>query len=267
MKNLSKETSKAILYAAMDSLADLSNANAEKLVKVIHKALCDFVIQKQRLPNQDQLRDMLSNSLDSQLLEIRINKAMLIKKMNQNLSRIQIFFKEDTSAASMQTIIVKRLFLEDIDTFSNAVKISPQFAAKKSLDNVYEDDVKDALIEIIGERFTPKHSATEKSDIYTCQISLEGQRVPAAFLLKSMRSVKVLDMKELGKRGNQVIRLVKEPAVLFVVQHTGEIATDVIEHLDAQLFRKAKGLGTTLYYNIMDGNETARILIGYGKIK
>ena len=76
-----------------------------------------------------------------------------------------------------------------------------------------------------------------------------------------------MDMKSgLGKRSNQILRLVKEPAILYVVQHTGEIATDVIEHLHAQVFNKATELRKTLYYYIMDGNETVRILLGYNKI-
>ncbi|MFW9889518.1 MAG: hypothetical protein ACFFER_15125 [Candidatus Thorarchaeota archaeon] len=266
MRRVSEASSKAILYAILNSVGDISDSSHENLVNKIHKLCIDFALSNSRLPSSEELAQILEK-LPKRLFANGVGRReKFTKLLSVALGSTDLTF--DTATLQNSHSNVERVFLEDIDSFSKAASILPQDTSSISLEHLYEDQVKIALIDIIGERFIPDHSATEKSDLYTSQVILKGQRVPTAFLLKSMRSVKALDMKYgLGKSGNQVLRLVKEPAKLYVVQHTGEIKTDVIEHLEAQLFRKAKGLETTLYYYIMDGNETARILLGFGKLK
>lgn len=267
MKNLSKESSKAVLYAIMDTTGSISDSAHEKLVSQIYRLCVDFAISESRLPRLEELTEIIEKLPGWILTDVIKSKPKFIRSLANALGNIELIFNAATPQRLHIEADAERIFLEDIDSFSRAAKIDSQAASQVSLNDVYEDDVKIALIEIIGERFIPKHSANEKSDLYTSQVILRGRRVPTAFLLKSMRSVKTMDMKSgLGKRSNQILRLIKEPAVLYVVQHTGEIITDVVDHLYAQVYKKAIELQKTLYYYIMDGNETARVLLGYNRI-
>jgi len=58
----------------------------------------------------------------------------------------------------------------------------------------------------------------------------------------------------------------KEPAQLFIVQSIGPIDTYVIEHLESEVSRESKKRGLKLYYCIIDGTDTARLLKAYDKL-
>ena len=129
-----------------------------------------------------------------------------------------------------------------------------------------EEDVKVSLASIIGENFVRKDWAGEKSDLYSSNVIFKGKRMSTAFLLKGP-SVKRLTIDKCGKRGNQILRLIKEPAELFVVQHNGEIDTDVIEFLETCVSDLSRKKSVKLYYSVIDGVDTARVLIAYNKLK
>ena len=78
--------------------------------------------------------------------------------------------------------------------------------------------------------------------------------------------MKKLTIAKCGKRGDQLLRLLREPARLYVVQHVGEIDTNVIELLGTLAIQKSQQSMEGLYYCIMDGVDTARVLKAYGKL-
>lgn len=165
----------------------------------------------------------------------------------------------------VQESLCERIYVDDIDSFSKVRKVESKAVESLVPLNISENKIKRLLAEIIGEKFVPKDWAGEKSDLYSSFVLLEGNRIGTAFLLKGP-SVRRLTIDKCGKRGNQVLRLTKEPANLFVVQHIGEIDTDVIELLDSLVSNLSWRRKERLYYSTMDGVDTARILRGYGKL-
>jgi len=87
--------------------------------------------------------------------------------------------------------------------------------------------------------------------------------MPTAFMLKGKGTPGKLTVGKCGKNGDQILRLVEEPARLFVVQHIDSIDTYVIKLLEIAVGSVARG-NKKLYYCVMDGIETARILLAYG---
>jgi hypothetical protein len=162
--------------------------------------------------------------------------------------------------------LYKRIYVDKIDSFKEAGKVNPQDVRARIPLNVSEEYVKKSFANVIGENFIRKDWAGEKSDLYSSHVIYEGNRISAAFLLKGP-AVTRLTIDKCGKRGNQILRLVKEPATLFIVQHTGEIDSDVIEFLEICVSDLSHRKGKKLYYCTIDGVDTARILIAYDKIK
>ena len=195
MKKLSNESSKAILYAIMDCTGEILDSAHENIVNQIQKICVDFIVAESRQPTFGELTKKLEVLPDWFFMDIKKERHKFSRLLTKSLDRIDLIFDSPVISQKVSTAKAERVFLEDIDSFSQAVSIDPHTASQVSLDSIYEDDVKNALIEIIGERFIPTHSATEKSDLYTSQVVLKGQRVPTAFLLKSMKSVKTMDMK------------------------------------------------------------------------
>jgi hypothetical protein len=69
----------------------------------------------------------------------------------------------------------------------------------------------------------------------------------------------------MGKNGDQIQRLFKTPASVFIVQYWGQVSESVIEQMSE--FAKAKSAveGSIIYYGIIDGDDSNRLLKAYPK--
>lgn len=159
----------------------------------------------------------------------------------------------------------ERIYVDEIASFREVLKVAPHETRKLVPLTLSERKVKQSLANIIGEHFVSKDWGGEKSDLYTSHVIFDGKRIATAFLLKGP-SVKRLTIDKCGKRGNQILRLVKEPASLFIVQHNGEIDSDVIELLETCVSDLATKRGVKLYYCVIDGVDTTRVLLAYEKL-
>ena len=157
--------------------------------------------------------------------------------------------------------------MENIDSFKKVKEIS--FSQIKNIIpiNLKERFIKESFAEIIGEQFIPNDWGGELCDLFTTRVLLNGKRVNAAFLLKGRGLKKKLTIADCGKNGDQINRLVKLPATLFILQHVREIDPAVLEQLEALVEKKSRSSNKTLYYCLIDGMDTAKILLAYGKIK
>ena len=68
-----------------------------------------------------------------------------------------------------------------------------------------------------------------------------------------------MTVKHLGKNGDQIVRLAKEPVDILFVQHCHDITTAVIETL--KVF--ATNPSNPRHYCLVDGRESLRLLDAY----
>ncbi len=163
-----------------------------------------------------------------------------------------------------------RIFIDNIDTFSNVTNYGPQSVAlhlkKNGYFDVSENFIQQSLEEIMKESFHKVDWGGESNDLYTTNLKINGQRVATAFLLKGNGlDVKTMEIRHCGKNGNQILSLVKSPAELFIIQFVGNISESVIEDIrdKVELLRLK---GKKAWYCIINGQDTARILKAYDKI-
>ena len=157
---------------------------------------------------------------------------------------------------------VERLYIEDIDSFRKVKTITREQVLNTVPVNVSEDFVKNSMCKILSEPTVPKDWPGERSDLYT-NVKYRGRSIPAAFMFKGKGTQGKLTIRKCGKNGDQILRLVEEPARLFVVQHIDVIDSNVIRLLEIAVGSIAKEV-QKLYYCVMDGVETARLLLAYG---
>lgn len=154
---------------------------------------------------------------------------------------------------------------QEIETFASTAKADARAVASLTYPlPLLEDEVKAALLKIIGEPFVQPHYGGELSDIFTPRLQYQGRAVNGAFLLKGRGMKGRLRVADLGKNGDQINRLTKVAAEIFVVQHVGEIDEAVYATLrNAIAFLRTQGqpdaVGT-----VWDGATLARILRAYG---
>lgn len=159
---------------------------------------------------------------------------------------------------------VERLYIDEIDSFSKVKEIDRDQVISLVPVDVSEGHIKNALCKILSVSDPPKDWGGERSDLYT-DVKYHGKLIPAAFMLKGRGTAGKLTVKKCGKNGDQIIRLVEEPARIFVVQHVNSIDPNVIKLLEIAVGSISKQR-STFYYCVMDGIETARLLLAYGFI-
>jgi hypothetical protein len=122
------------------------------------------------------------------------------------------------------------------------------------------------LEKIISEPFHKEDWGGETNDLYTSNLRVNGKRLPSAFLLKGNGlAKKVMNIKDCGKNGDQIVRLLDSPAQLFFVQFVGNIHENVIKDLEGKVER-LRLKGASAWYCVMNGQDTARLLHAYGKV-
>jgi hypothetical protein len=88
----------------------------------------------------------------------------------------------------------------------------------------------------------------------------------AAFILKGKAYAnRLLRIADLGKNGDQLVRLFSLPAEVYIIQSNGPIDGTVNSHIEAQVAKKLI-TNQPIYYLVLDGIQTTRLLRAYGKI-
>ncbi|SCF48712.1 hypothetical protein GA0070216_12826 [Micromonospora matsumotoense] len=154
-----------------------------------------------------------------------------------------------------------RVYPSDIGQFSGIDFASPFAEAEgEAVLRVPEDTVKRAFAELLGEPYVPKDWGGERSDLYTSRVFARGRQLSAAWLFKGPGFPRAMDVKALGKNGDQIDRLFTEPAELLVLQHCHQIKSSVVGMMDAY----AHDARHPRFYMIIDGADTGRILRSLG---
>ncbi|MER5338716.1 hypothetical protein [Micromonospora sp. NPDC002717] len=154
-----------------------------------------------------------------------------------------------------------RVYPSDIGQFSGIDFASPFAEAEgEAVLRVPEDTVKRAFAELLGEPYVPKDWGGERSDLYTSRLFARGRQLSAAWLFKGPGFPRAMDVKALGKNGDQIDRLFTEPAELLVLQHCHQIKPSVVGMMDAY----AHDVRHPRFYMIIDGADTGRILRSLG---
>lgn len=147
-----------------------------------------------------------------------------------------------------------RVYLEDFEEFQK-VKNYPLPESVDDMRLIKEEAFKQCLGKILVE--SPlKDWGGESSDFITSHLHIDGQRLSAAFLLKGPAKFSPMTINHLGKNGDQIIRLSKEPVDILIVQHCHDISPPVIETLKVFATQPTN----PRRFCVIDGRESLRML-------
>jgi hypothetical protein len=153
--------------------------------------------------------------------------------------------------------------IDDIDSFSK-VRKHPGMNGKPT--PMLEAKFKEGIKRILHEKGRFKDWGGERSDLLTTRLWLKGKRRATAFALKGKGLRRKLTPALMGKNGDQIQRLFSSPAQVFLVQYWDQIDESVLEQMGA--FAKAKSAveGKEIWYGIIDGNDSNRIIKAYPSV-
>jgi hypothetical protein len=157
-------------------------------------------------------------------------------------------------------INIKEITVDDIDSFVKVkrIKVSPPISKPLA-----EKVIKAGFQKIIGEKGKFTDWGGESNDLFSSRIVLNGSRKSVAFGFKGKATKGVLTPRKLGKNGDQIQRLFKSPAVIFLIQYQGQIDQSVIEQLRMFAIAKSVTEGTKIFYGVIDGQDTSRLIKAY----
>lgn len=150
---------------------------------------------------------------------------------------------------------------EDIAEFAaiSGAQVSDANEWMSVMSELPEDTVKKAIAKLLKE--PPKADwGGEENDHFSANVTIDGKKRTAAFLLKGPTKFKEMTPAMCGKNGDQIYRLVNSGAYLSVVQHSHLIGTAVRETLRAFTVQP----GRSRKFCVLDGQATYRLLKAYG---
>lgn len=151
--------------------------------------------------------------------------------------------------------------IDDIDSFDKVRSI--KLSSKTKYVPILEDMFKQGLQKILGEKGDFGDWGGETDDLFSNRLVLKGKRMRVAFGLKGRGQKGKLTPKKMGKQGDQIQRLFRAPADVFLVQYWAQIDESIIEQMS--LFASAKSVFEEkyIYYGVVDGLDTLRLILAY----
>ena len=151
--------------------------------------------------------------------------------------------------------------IDDFDEFSKVRR--RKFAQPAA--PISEAAFKEGIKRILGETGKFQDWGGERNDLITSKVRIGGKRRVAAFAFKGPGTHGTLTPGKLGKNGDQIQRLFKSPAEVFVIQYNRQIDQSVIEQMKTCATVNSWQDGMPVRYCIIDADDTARILEAYSK--
>lgn len=154
---------------------------------------------------------------------------------------------------------VKFITIDEIDSFAEVRKIQ---RGNKFI-KVSEKQFKNGIAKILGETGEFKDWGGEISDLYSNNVVLTNSRKRVAFAFKGPGTKGSLTPGKLGKNGDQIQRLAESPADVFIIQYWMEIKESVVSQLQKLIQLKSYFTQQKLWYGIIDGYDSARLMKAY----
>lgn len=164
-----------------------------------------------------------------------------------------------TVSFSKKMIDANQITIDSIDSFAK-VKDLTSGQVSGPID---EKKFKEGIQKILGEQGTFQDWGGETDDLFSTRLLINGERKSVAFGFKGKGTTGVLTPKKMGKNADQIQRLFRTPADVFLVQYWDRIDKSIIEQLKNFAAAKSAYEGRRIYYGIIDGQDTARVLKAY----
>jgi hypothetical protein len=155
----------------------------------------------------------------------------------------------------------QHITVDDIDSFSQVRKV--KLDAERPFTKMLEAEFKRGVKRIVGARSTFKDWGGETNDLLTTSVKYKRKRISTAFAFKGRGKSGKLTPAKMGKNGDQIQRLFQSPADLFIVQYWGEIDQSVVEQVQSFAQLRSVLLGKTIYFCLIDGDDSNRIIDAY----
>lgn len=246
-----KKVSELVLMTGLGRMRVLQEAGKLSNNKIIKKTKLDGELAYEK--------DDFFSQNKNKILRLAGNKKALEKYPTKRNPKSPIIYVKVPVPRGMSNI--KQISIDDIESFAKVKDI--KFTPSNHDTLIPESVIKRGLQKILGEEGTFQDWGGETDDLFSTRMVLSGKRVNVAFGLKGKGTSGKLTPKRMGKHGDQVQRLFRAPADVFMVQHLEQIDESIIEQMKAFATVKSMYENKIVYYGIIDGQDTCRLISAY----
>jgi len=193
----------------------------------------------------------------NKVLSLAGNKEALDKFPTKINPRIKVATMSLTFPKSM--IDAVQITIDDIDSFSKVRGKSPSQSPMPIDEKVFKKGIQ----KILSEQGAFQDWGGETDDLFSTRLLINGERKNVAFGFKGKGTTGVLIPKKMGKNADQIQRLFRTPADVFLVQYWNRIDESIIEQMKNFATAKSACEGRRIYYGTIDGQDTIRIVEAY----
>lgn len=175
------------------------------------------------------------------------------------------------SAARVSTVVTFKIpktknlahsvTVDDVESFKMVRRVPDGLNYVK----MAETKFKNGVAKILGERGSFQDWGGELRDLSSTRLRIAGKRLRAAFAFKGPGKSGRLTPGKMGKHGDQIQRLARCPADVFFVQYWAEIDDSVMEQLEQLMRAKSYLESRRVWYGVIDGQDSARLIEAYAK--
>ncbi|MBI5530509.1 MAG: hypothetical protein HY918_03335 [Candidatus Doudnabacteria bacterium] len=196
--------------------------------------------------NIPEIKGLLKNPKKLKNLTTKRNPKIVVKSPNT----FRFFSKPK----------VKRLYIDDLDSFAKVRKISKAYCSQ--MNRIGERIINEGICKILNSG-SKNDWGGEKNDIFA-SININGKRISAAFALKGKATQGILVPGKMGKNGDQIQRLFESSAESHFIVYHSAVDEKVDDQMQALAISKSVSGGyKTIYFCIIDGKDLARLITAY----
>lgn len=156
-------------------------------------------------------------------------------------------------------VSARLITIDDIDEFAEVRKTKNVQSYLKTPESKF----KRGVARILGELGDFKDWGGESRDLSSTRVRINGKRYSTAFAFKGPGTKGKLTPGKMGKNGDQIQRLLKCPAEIFLIQYWGEIDDAVFDQLEQVAKVRSYQEGKVIRYGIIDGIDSVRLQQSY----
>lgn len=242
-------------------IEEITNIPRKRILEEAKKLVNNYIVKQLKINKEIAYENdpfYLQNK--KTILSLSANKSKLIAfptKINPRINNTYIEIRLPKKSFDARYITI-----DDIDSFSLVRKLRNIGTNNTPIS---EKNFKEGIKKIIKERGIFNDWGGERNDLFSTQVKIKGKRITTAFAFKGQGTKGKLTPKMMGKNGDQIQRLFNSPAEVFLIQYWSTIDESVIEQMKNFAIAKSASERKRIYYGVIAGNDTQRLLIAYKK--
>ena len=192
------------------------------------------------------------------ILKYAANPKKLAELPTKRKNSVSVTVKMNGRGAARPRAVA--LTVDDLDSFSAVTAVKSDAYIPRA---VSEEQFKRGVQAILGELADWKDWGGEFADLVSTRVAYKGKRIGTVFAFKGPGQRGPLVPGKMGKNGDQISRMYMLDGRLFVVQYVGEVKPSINHLMRSLAVAKSALTGDTIYYAVIDGIDSYRVLRAY----